>query len=94
MWASGRGAEVGVQRAEKDEGGWGVAETREQGRRDNHKARRPQEGVGGRGACGCSRPRATSHLPPGLEAANQRVNHCSFTRERKKPQNTEPLTAS
>lgn len=45
----------------------------------------------GRGQRGLWAPTPSLDLTPPcrLQATNQRVNHCSFTRERKKPQNTE-----
>lgn len=45
----------------------------------------------GRGQRGLRAPTPSLGFTPPcrLQATNQRVNHCSFTRERKKPQNTE-----
>lgn len=49
MWASGRGAEVGVQRAEKDEGagGWQRRGSRDGGTTTKPDAHRKGSGAGG-----------------------------------------------
>lgn len=97
-WATRRGAEVRVQRKEKDKGGWREAEMKEQRWRNNHKARHSQEGVGGQRGLRVLTPSLGFTPLQSLEATNQIVDHCSFIRERKSPKTSkklpEQLTAS